>query len=302
MPKVTYPRPCPTCGKELARGHFFHHKKQCGTTANRYHCQHCPLSFSYHRNLQWHVKRQHSTSPPRFTCQECGTRFATKANLKLHLETVCAEVKPSYNCVFCGGRFTRDGNRQRHMRRVHGFGFDEEDINLRLHLQHLSEEPECTEEWMFVESRPIEVGEHTICPCGQIDITNYFFLENKFNGNRTFVGSTCIANIDPRVGQVIGYFQYILTHPIEGVFVENTSEGFQTFIVKPHTVLVKGADNKVKHLNPHVFKTQDGQWHVLTKYPDRETLVPGHSYALRLKTKYVQGQLTFTAVVHSETL
>ena len=216
--------------------------------------------------------------------------------MQIHLETVCAEVKPAYICVFCGARFTRANNRQAHMRKVHGFGCDEEDVNLLLHLQHLSEDTECKDEWMFVESRPIEVGEHNICPCGQTDITNYFFLENKFNGNRTFVGSTCIKNIDPLVGKVIGYFQYILTHPIEGEFVENTSEGFQTFIVKPHTVLVKGADNSVKHLNPHVFKTLDGQWHVLVKYPDRETLVPGQSYNLKLKAKYVQGQLTFTAV------
>ena len=153
------------------------------------------------------------------------------------------------------------------MQKVHGFGCDEEDVNLRLHLQHLSEENECKDEWMFVESRPIEAGEPHICPCGQTGISNYYFLENKFNGNRTFVGSTCIENIDPRVGMVVGYFQYILTHPIEGVFVDNTGEGFQKFIVKPHTVLVKGANNSVKHLHPHVFKTVDGRWHVLVKYP-----------------------------------
>ena len=169
-------------------------------------------------------------------------------------------------------------------------------MNLLLHLQRLSEEPECTNEWLFVESRPIDDGEHNICPCGQTGIDNYFFLENKINGNRTYVGSTCITSIDPRVGKVIAYFHYIVAHPIEGVFVDNVSEGFQKFIVKPHTVLVTGADHSVKHLNPQVFNTLDGQWYVLVKYPHPETLVQGQSYDLRLKAKYVQGQLTFTVV------
>ena len=85
------------------------------------------------------------------------------------------------------------------MRKVHGRICREQEINLFLDLQHLSEEPDCKDEWMFVESRPLETDEHNICPCGQIDIKAYFFLENKINGNRTFVGSTCIENIDPRV-------------------------------------------------------------------------------------------------------
>ena len=216
--------------------------------------------------------------------------------MKVHLATVCAEVKPAYICVFCGGQFTRDNNRQAHMRNVHGFGCGEDDVNLLLHLQQLSEEPDCKDEWMFVESRPIEVGEHNTCPCGQKDLTNYFFLENKINGNRTFVGSTCIANIDPRVGQVIGYFQYILTHPIEGTFADNTSEGCQKFIVPPHAVLVKGADATIKHLNPLVRRNLDGTWEVLVKYSKPDTLIQGQRYELKLKAKYVQGQLTFTAV------
>ena len=62
---------------------------------------------------------------------------------------------------------------------------------------------------MFVESRPIEADEHNICPCGQTSIQAYFFVENKINGNLTFVGSMCIENIDPKVGVVIAYFKHI---------------------------------------------------------------------------------------------
>lgn len=272
MPKVTYPR------------------------LHRYQCSHCPLSFTQKGNLRRHVQQQHSKTPQRFTCPECGNEFTAKQGMKQHLETVCAEVKPAYICVFCSARFTWERSRRYHMQKVHGFGCDEEDINLLLHLQQLSEEPGCKDEWMFVESRPIDVGEHNICPCGQTGIENYFFLENKINGNRTFVGSTCIENIDSLAGQVIGYFQYILTQAIEGAFVENVSEGFQTFIVKPHTVLVKGADSYIKHLNPQVMKNLAGKWEVLVKYSKPETLIPGQAYGLRLKAKYVRGQLTFTAV------
>ena len=295
MPKVTYPRPCPTCGKEISRGHFFHHTKQCGTTANRYHCQHCPLTFSYHSNLRRHVNQHHSKTPLQFTCSECCQGFTTTHRLKVHLETVCAEVKPCYQCWYCHASFTRHSNRQRHMRRVHGRVCRGQDINLLLHLQHLSEERDCKNEWMFVESRPIEANEPHICPCGQTNIQHYFFLENRLNGNRTFVGSTCIEHIDPRVGQVISYFQYILTHPIQGSYVGDLY-GQQTFTVMSNTVLVGGTDTIVHHLNPQLFKTLDGQWHVLVKYPKPETLVQGQSYELRLKAKYVHGQLTFTVV------
>ena len=215
--------------------------------------------------------------------------------MKLHLETMCAEVKPSYHCWYCNASFTRHSNRQRHMRKVHGRVCREQDINLFLHLQHLSEEPDCKDEWMFVESRPIEDDEHDICPCGQIDIQAYFFLENKINGNRTFVGSACIKNIDPRVGKVIAYFRYILIYPIQGTYQGENVEGLQKFTVNANTVLVRGTD-VVKHLNPQIIKNLEGNWQVLVKYSRPETLIQGQTYDLRLKAKYVRGQLTFTAL------
>ena len=118
------------------------------------------------------------------------------------------------------------------MRSAHGRICREQDINLLLHLRQLSEEPDCKDEWMFVESQPIEAGEHHICPCGQNNIQHYFFLENKWNGNRTFVGSTCIKSIDPRVGNVIAYLHYILRRPIQGTYVGEESHGF-THVYSP---------------------------------------------------------------------
>ena len=215
--------------------------------------------------------------------------------MKIHLETVCAEIKSRYHCWYCNASFTRHSNRQRHMRNVHGRIGGENDINLLLHLQHLSEEPDCKDEWMFVESRHIKADEHDICPCGQTHIKSYFFLENKINGNRTFVGSTCIKNIDPRVGKVIAYFRYILIYPIQGTYQGDNDEGLARFTVNSDTVLVKGS-KIVTHLNPQIVKNAKNQDEVWVKYSRPETLIQGQTYKLRLKAKYVRGQLTFTAM------
>ena len=245
--------------------------------------------------MQRHVQQQHSEMPQRFTCPECHQAFTTKDGMKRHLETVCAEVKSSYKCWYCNASFTRHSNRQMHMRKVQKSVCREQDINLFLHLQHLSEEEDFQNEWIFVESRPIEANDHHICPCGQTDIQAYFFVENRLNGNRTFVGSTCIENIDPCVGKVIAYFEYILIHPIQGTYQGENEEGLQRFTVKSNTVLVRDSD-VVKHLNPQITKNLEGNWQVLVKYPRSETLIQGQTYDLRLKVKYVRGQLTFTAL------
>ena len=245
--------------------------------------------------MQWHIQQQHSKNPQRFTCPKCHQGFTTKNGMKRHLETVCAEVKSSYKCWYCNASFTRQGNRQRHMRKVHGRICREQDLNLFLHLQHLSEEENFQGEWLFMESRPIEANEHNICPCGQKGIQAYFFVENKINGNRTFVGSTCIENIDPCKGKVIAYFEYILTHPIEGTYQGENDEGLPRFTVKSNTVLVRDSD-VVKHLNPQITKNLEGNSQVLVKYPQSETLIQGQTYDLRLKAKYVRGQLTYTAL------
>lgn len=309
--------PCPICSKTFTRkdnlkthikkqhlqstptaapGFTFNHTTHCGTTATRYQCLQCPLSFSRKDNLQRHIQQQHSKTSPQFTCPTCGKGFTTKNNRNLHLATVCAEVKPCYSCWCCPASFTRLTNRQKHMRLFHGRICQDRDMNLLLHLQHLSEEPDCNNKWKFVESRPIERDEHHICPCGQPHIASYFFLENKLNGNRTFVGSTCIGNIDPRVAKIIAYFQHILSNPIQGRFVGHDSNGLQTFTVQSNTKLVSGAEDVIQHLNPQVFCNVDGNHHVLVKYPKTETLVQGQSYTLLLKANYVRGQLTFTAV------
>ena len=87
-----------------------------------------------------------------------------------------------------------------------------------------------------MESRPIEPGNYDICPCGQTEIKSYFFLENKYNGNRTFVGSDCIRNIDPRVTTVIRYFNHILENPVRGEYKGQDNSDLQRFEVNPKTL------------------------------------------------------------------
>ena len=295
MAKVTYPRESPTCGKEFSKGYFFHHKKHCGTTEHRYHCPLCPLSFSQYGNMQHHVRQQHSNNPLRFVCSMCGTELTTAHKMRLHMATVCAEQKLRYNCWYCNAAFTRKDNRQTHMRCIHGPICREKKDNLQLYLQHLSEEQDFQDEWMFLESRPIKRGEHNVCPCSQTPIQSYFFMENKINGNRTFVGSTCIGNIDPKAGAVIAYFKNILEQAVEGIYRGQNENGLQKFAIKSTTRMVCRLHD-VEQLNPPVTRNLKGEWQVLVKHPKPVTLVENQVYWLRLKAKYVRGQLTFTAL------
>lgn len=181
------------------------------------------------------------------------------------------------------------------MRRVHGRNCREQEVNLQLLLQHLSEETDFKNEWMFVESRPVLSGKHNVCPCGLTPIHSFFFLENKINGNRTFVGSECIRNIDPKAGEVIAYFKHILENEVQGIYKGQDNQGLQTFTVKSNTILVRRSP-AVEHLNPPLTKTLDGQWEVSVMYHKANCLVEGQSYSLRLKAKYKRGHLTFTAL------
>ena len=76
-------------------------------------------------------------------------------------------------------------------------------------------------------------------------------MENKINGNRTFVGSKCIENIVPRVSEEIAYFEYILKKDIHGTYQGENDEGLQRFTVMPNTVLVRDS-GVVKQLNPQI--------------------------------------------------
>ena len=60
MPKVTYPRHCPKCNKQLKnRITFCRHKKYCGTNI-RVPCLQCDKTFSRKDKMVAHVKKFHS--------------------------------------------------------------------------------------------------------------------------------------------------------------------------------------------------------------------------------------------------
>ena len=127
----------------------------------------------------------------------CDKVLTSAQSLTLHMKTAHGDEKPCFDCWYCNATFTRQNARQDHMRRVHGRICREREVNLYLHLQHLSEEKNFKNEWQFAESRPIDHGGHNVCPSGQTHIECYFFVENNWNGSCTFVGSDCVTNVDP---------------------------------------------------------------------------------------------------------
>ena len=65
MPKVTYPRHCPKCSKQLKnRITFCRHKKYCGTNT-RVPCLHCEKTFCRKDKMVAHVKKCHSEAAKR---------------------------------------------------------------------------------------------------------------------------------------------------------------------------------------------------------------------------------------------
>ena len=75
--KITYPRPCPKCGKEISRGSFFRHTKQCGATEHRYHA----LSTLSPRVF---TKRQFTASYTTATFQQSTTVYVSKMRQTIH--------------------------------------------------------------------------------------------------------------------------------------------------------------------------------------------------------------------------
>ena len=91
MPKIKYPRPCPTCGKHLNSSHFFQQKKRCGTTEHGVQCLFCPLTFAYKQDMEWHVRQQHSNNPFRFPYTICGTELTSAR--KLNFLSIFSKIK-----------------------------------------------------------------------------------------------------------------------------------------------------------------------------------------------------------------
>ena len=293
MPKVTYPRPCPTCGKEFSvKRTFNNHKQHCGI---RYQCPLCPMSFSRNDHRHRHVRQQHSKTPDRFPCTICEKVFTSKQRLKQHTEAIHSEEKPYFQCWYCDARYAWKSGRQNHMRQVHGRVCREQNVNLQLHLQRLSEENEFQGEWQLAKARPVLPGEPRVCPCGETTMSSCFFPENKINGNRTFTGSKYAANIDPEAEMVIYYFKEILEHEVEGIYKGEDNQGLKRFEFKPYAAIIRGLPT-MRHLNPPVAKNCEGQWEVVIKHTKPTMLAVGQTYVLLLKMTIKHGQLTFVAL------
>ena len=89
-----------------------------------------------------HVKQQHSNNPLRFPCTICGKVLTRRHSLRVHIETVHTDLQPCFCCWYCNATFTKKTERQVHVRNVRGRICRAQEVNLYLHLQHLSEEEE----------------------------------------------------------------------------------------------------------------------------------------------------------------
>ena len=86
MSKVSYPRPCPSCGKKFKnRFTFSRHKKYCGKKTDTVPCIFCDKTFARKDNMVRHVKRCHS---------ETAKRKAEESAELLRLELLHAEKIP----------------------------------------------------------------------------------------------------------------------------------------------------------------------------------------------------------------
>ena len=146
-----------------------------------------------------------------------------------------------------------------------------------------------------MESTPIVEGEHNICPCGKMGLKERFMIENKINGNRTFVGSECIDNIDTKAKDVNYYSCRLLYQGLQGTYRGMTRNGLVLLSVDSTSGFVKYLPT-VKHLNPPVTRNMEGPWYISIFFLKENTMIYGRKYRIHLKTEYKAGRLRFTAV------
>lgn len=120
-------------------------------------------------------------------------------------------------------------------------------------------------------------------------------IENKINGNRTFVGSECMDNIDPKAKEVNYYIRRLLYQGLQGTYRGMTRNDLVLFSVDSSSGFVKYLPT-VKHLNPPVTRNMEGRWYISINFPKENTMVYGKKYKIHLKTEYKGGRLRFTAV------
>ena len=63
---ITYPRPCPACGKKLkTRSAFSRHRKYCGKKTEPVPCPYCESKFKRKDDMSKHVRKFHSEGAKR---------------------------------------------------------------------------------------------------------------------------------------------------------------------------------------------------------------------------------------------
>lgn len=122
--------PCDICGQSfkfqnsLARHKWRHEKNKI----NLIHCEHCPVSFTSHKQHRLHLRKDHDfpiyqsyrrlmqKEPDVLQCDYCQKTFHRKTNLRLHMMTHVPEpYRVKYTCHICGLAFLHQSNLTRHV-------------------------------------------------------------------------------------------------------------------------------------------------------------------------------------------
>jgi len=83
---------------------------------NKWHCEHCQMTFQYKKDKIKH-EYVHTGDKP-FACMYCGKKWKNKTALKRHVHTHTGE-KP-YECNWCEKRYTQSTLLKNHCQKTHG--------------------------------------------------------------------------------------------------------------------------------------------------------------------------------------
>ena len=233
-----------------------------GTEKQKMHCPYCPKTFTLKGNWQRHVKQKHATMrPSRVQCSYCPMTFSRKANCERHVKQKHSFMRAfQVQFPYCVATFTEKESCERHVNHKHSteegdkqtedkLRFDSihssripwnHNWEARLHsrLLSLSDGKDFMEQWRFIRSIDTHSYESS-CPCGKREIRYLYFIQNRFNGNMTFVGSECRKLFKKELSNVIYYFWYLISHGVRGKFVGEGTNGRQRFKLNVKTNLVK---------------------------------------------------------------
>ncbi|XP_058059583.1 zinc finger protein 62 homolog [Anopheles bellator] len=136
-------RPCPTCGKILAKPNLASHIESVhGNLPRRVQCPHCLKWYRGKSVLKQHVQHVHLEKGQTFQCDICQKPFPHSRALALHRKR---HDESKFECEVCGKQFRKKNSLRRHVA-VHTYEQPKAHSELTALTQgeRENESPECT--------------------------------------------------------------------------------------------------------------------------------------------------------------